>query len=119
MKLVVAEAESEALRDLLRRDPDQIASALVEVEVLRAVRRAAPELTPQAARVVAQVSVIEMSEAIRRRAGMMEPASLRSLDALHLATALEAGEELDAVVTYDARMAGAARALALNVVAPA
>ena len=103
---------------MLRDDPDQIASALVEVEVPRAVRRAAPELAPRAARVVGQIAVVEMSEPIRARAAALEPSSLRSLDALHLATALEIGDDLDAVITYDARMAHAACSLGLRVLAP-
>lgn len=118
MKLVVEERESEALRDLLARDPDQVASAIIEVEVVRAVRRAVPQLVPQARRVVAQLAVIELTEPIRAGAALVEPATLRSLDALHLATALEIGEELDGLVTYDARMAATAKMLGLPVLAP-
>jgi uncharacterized protein len=115
---VVEERESVALRALLSDDADQLASALVEVEVVRAVRRVVPELLPQAERVVAQISVVELSETIRARARMLEPASLRSLDALHLATALEVGQDLDALITYDARRSQAASALGLQVLAP-
>ena len=85
---------------------------------MRAVRRVAPELTKKAGEVVAQVSVIEVGEPIRARAALLEPASVRSLDALHLATAIEIGDALDAVITYDARMAAAARSLGLAVTAP-
>jgi len=90
----------------------------VEVEVVRAVRRVAPDLTQRAGEVVAQVSVVEVSEPIRASAALLEPATVRSLDALHLATAIEIGEALDAVITYDARMAAAARSLGLAVAAP-
>ena len=86
---------------------------------MRAVRRVAPELTKKAGEVVAQVSVIDVGEPIRARASMLEPATIRSLDALHLATVIEIGDALDAVVTYDARMAAAARSLGLAVTAPA
>ena len=72
------------------------------------MRRVAPELTKHADQVVAQVSVIETGESIRARAAMLEPATVRSLDALHLATAIEVGDALDALITYDARMAEAA-----------
>lgn len=106
------------MRELLGRDADQLASALVEVEVVRTVRRAVPELVPQAERVVGQIAVVEVSELIRARARVLEPVPLRSLDALHLATALEVGEELDAVVTYDARMAEAGKTLGLHVLSP-
>lgn len=119
MKLVVEESESDALRALLARHPDQLASAVVEVEVVRAVRRGAPELVWFAQRVVSQLTVVEVSEAIRARAAQLDPPELRSMDSLHLATALELGDELDAVVTYDSRMSDAAASLALAVVAPA
>ena len=118
MKLVVAESESEALRELLAGDPDQLASAIVEVEVVRAVRRGAPELLHLAQQVVSQVTVVQVSETIRARASLLEPVTLRSLDALHLSTALELGDDLDAVVTYDSRMAEAAASVDLQVVAP-
>ena len=88
------------------------------MEVVRAVRRVAPELTKNADEVVAQVSVIEVGESIRTRASVLEPATVRSLDALHLATAIEVGDVLDVVITYDARMAAAARSLGLSVTAP-
>lgn len=99
-------------------DADQVASAIVEIEVVRAVRRAAPELTALAQRVVSQIAVVEPTEAIRQRAALLEPASLRSLDALHVATALEIGDELDWLVTYDGRMSAAAETFGLRVLAP-
>ncbi len=119
MKLVVEEPESEALRDLCRRDPHQLASAIVEIEVVRAVRRASPRLTARAQQVVSQLAVVEPTEAIRARAALLEPMTLRALDALHLATALEIGDELDALVAYDARLSRAAETLGLVVLAPA
>ena len=106
------------MRELLKRDPDQLASAIVEIEVVRAARRANPELTAQARRVAAQISVIEPTESIRARAAILEPLTLRSLDALHLATALEAREELDGIVTYDEPMSAAAETLGFIVHAP-
>jgi uncharacterized protein len=118
VKLVVEEPESGPLRALLERDPDQLASAIVEIEVIRAVRRAVPELTAQAQRVVSQITVVEPNEAIRMRAAVLEPVTLRSLDALHLATALELEDELNVLLTYDERMAASARAFGLAVLAP-
>jgi predicted nucleic acid-binding protein len=103
----------------LAREPDQVASALVEVEVVRAVRRAVPELLERATRVVAQIAVIEPSESIRSRTAVLEPVTLRTLDALHLATALEIADELDGLVTYDRRMSDAADNLGLTILAPA
>lgn len=55
---------------------------------------------------------------IRAAAAALEPGTLRTLDAIHLATALALGEELDAVVTYDRRMTEAAKATGLAVAAP-
>jgi predicted nucleic acid-binding protein len=118
VKLVVEEPESVPLRELLARDSDQLASAIVEVEVVRAVRRAIPELVVQAQRVVSQISVVEPTEAIRARAALLDPVKLRSLDALHLATALEIGDELDGLVTYDQQMSAAGESLGLAVFAP-
>ena len=116
---MVEEPESRPLRVLLAGDPDQLASAIVEIEVVRAVRRLAPELSARAQRVVAQIALIEPTERIRARAAVLEPSTLRSLDSLHLATALEVGDELDAVVTYDARMSAAAETHSVAVFAPA
>ena len=90
----------------------------MEIEVVRAVRRAVPELLAQARRVVSQIAVVEPNESIRTRAALLDPVTLRSLDALHLATALELRDELGGIVTYDARMAAAADTLGLEVLAP-
>ena len=114
----MAEPESQPLRALLSEDADQVASAIVEVDVVRAVRRAAPELTALAQNVVSQVAVLEATEAIRERAAFLEPATLRSLDALHLATALEIGDDLDGLVTYDDRLSAVAETFGLRVLAP-
>ena len=118
VKLVVEEPESGPLRDLLARDADQLTSAIVEVEVVRAVRRVVPELSAKAQRVVTQIAIVEVSEPIRARAAALDPPTLRSLDALHLATALEVGDDLDGLVTYDGRMSAAAKDLGLAVFAP-
>ena len=95
-----------------------MASAVVEIEVVRAVRRDVPELIAHAQRVVSQIAVVEPTESIRARAALLDPVTLRSLDALHLATALELREELDGFVTYDGRMAAAAETLGLSTLAP-
>ena len=90
----------------------------MEIEVVRAVRRAVPELIAHAQRVVWQIAVVQPTETIRGRAALLDPVTLRSLDALHLATALELRDELDGLVTYDGRMAAAAETLGLAVLAP-
>ena len=115
---MVEEPESDALRHLLESHPNQFAIALVEVEVVRAISRAAPAHVADAQHVVTQLPVVELTEIIRRRAAELEPPTLRALDAIHLATALSAGDELHGVVTYDTRFAAAAHAHGLTVLAP-
>ena len=65
-----------------------------------------------------QLTVVEVTESIRAQAALLDPVTLRSLNALHLATALEIGEELHGIVTYDGRMAVAATSFDLAVLAP-
>jgi predicted nucleic acid-binding protein len=72
----------------------------------------------QARAVLDAVTLIVVSTEICERAAMLEPEVLRSLDALHLAAALELGDELDGLVTYDERPAAGARSLGIDVVAP-
>lgn len=86
--------------------------------MLRAVRRAVPDLAAAAAQVVAQITVVEPDATVRARAAALDPPALRSLDAIHLATALEARSELEAFVSYDERLAAAAAQEGLEVLAP-
>lgn len=119
VKLVIAERGSTALRRWLESRDDQIVSSdLLRTELLRATRRAAPEQMVQARAVLDSLILVTLSTAVCERAAMLEPDLLRSLDALHLAAALEIGDELDAVVTYDQRLAESAQALGISVVAP-
>ena len=85
---------------------------------MRATRRAAPEQMVQARAVLDSVVLLALSTLVCERAALLEPDVLRSLDALHLAAALELGDELGAVVAYDGRMAEGAEALGISVVAP-
>ncbi len=119
VKLVVVEKGSAALRRwLVARDERIVSSDLLRTELLRATRRAAPEQMVQARSVLESLILVKLSTAVCERAAMLEPGLLRSLDALHLAAALEIGDELEAVVTYDRRMAEGAQALGIGVVAP-
>jgi predicted nucleic acid-binding protein len=65
-----------------------------------------------------RIETIRISAAVLETAGALQPAELRSLDALHLATALRLGEDLGRIVTYDDRLLEAARAAGLSVIAP-
>jgi predicted nucleic acid-binding protein len=119
VKLVVAEPGTTALRRwLASRDGAMVSSDLLRTELLRATRRAAPEQMVQARAVLDALILLTLSSAVFERAAMLEPDLLRSLDALHLAAALELGDELKGMVTYDRRLAEGAKALGVQVVAP-
>jgi predicted nucleic acid-binding protein len=121
VKLVVLEPESAALRAFLRRHPSRLSSALAEVEVPRALRRAgygAPE-QHRAEELLARTVLVDVDRGIIRDAAALRPTSLRSLDAVHLATALSLGQDLAGIVTYDQRLSEAAIGAALEVWSPA
>jgi hypothetical protein len=119
VKLVIREAETAALRSTLRRWPRRASSSLLRLELLRAVRRAGlPQLVVQARRELGAVQLVRIDDALLDRAIALDPPRLRSLDAIHLATALALGADLGMVVTYDARMVEAAASLGLPVSSP-
>ena len=122
VKLATPEAETDALRTELGTYDARVTSRLATVEVARALRRrgaASAGLGDAVAEAFTGLAIVELDEAIAEPAGRMDPATLRSLDAIHLASALALGSELGAVVTYDTRLADAARAAGLEVIAPA
>ncbi|GAB3355657.1 type II toxin-antitoxin system VapC family toxin [Micromonospora halotolerans] len=129
--------DSAAVIKMLRREeetPDLIAwlndhagaplvsSALVEVEVPRALRRAAPQALVGVPSVLGRLYRVEIDAAVRAAAGAYAEPMLRSLDAIHLATAenlaRQAGADFVAFVTYDRRLLGAAKAVGLVVASP-
>lgn len=119
VKLLAREAETTALRRQLKSWPRRASSALLRVELLRTVKRAGvPRLMEGARRQLASIDLIRLDDDLLERAAQIEPSTVRSLDAIHLATALGLGSDLAAVVTYDARMSAAAQALGLPVAAP-
>lgn len=119
VKLVVAEAETPALRVWLESNsPVAVTSDLTRTELLRAVRRVDPSRSPHARSVLDALIVISLTSHIFDAAGLLDPVVLRSLDAVHLTAALELGDDLDALVTYDDRMAEAALALGIRVLSP-
>jgi predicted nucleic acid-binding protein len=119
VKLIVREPESEALDGWLGGGRHGIVScALVRTEVVRAAAPRGPEAILRARRLLDRLDLIVLDDELLDLAvELVEP--LRSLDAIHVAAALELGEELDAFVTYDRQMTRAAEALGLPVVAPA
>jgi len=120
VKLVVREPESVALMEFLREHPDRVSSALALAEVPRALRRArfgAAERR-RAREVLARVALVDIDRRALAAAAAIEPPTVRTLDAIHLATALALREDLAALVTYDRRLAVAAERADLPVQAP-
>lgn len=118
VKLVVREPESTALRRFLRRRKTLVSSGLARTEVVRAVLPIGLNAVRRAQDVLTRVELARVNDRILKAAGMLLPHELRSLDAVHLATAQQLGVDLGSVVTYDERMAEAADALGLTVASP-
>jgi uncharacterized protein len=119
VKLAVREPESVALRRYLRRRRLLIASALARTEVTRALLPLGAEAVRPGHHVLARIDLLRINDRILDAAGAMPPAELRSLDAIHLATAQQLGADLARIVTYDDQMAMAANRLGLAVARPA
>lgn len=117
-KLVLDEAESIAMRRWYVEHQRVLCSRIGVVETRRAVARGMHD--PEHLDVIMRsVELVEFDAAIARQAATVAPPSLRTLDAIHLASGLALGAEIDAFVTYDDRLAEAARAVGLPVVRPA
>jgi hypothetical protein len=122
LKLVKEEErEAPALRAFLRAQsaPRLVSSALLAVEARRGILRNRPSGLPRVDVLLADVLMTGISDAVIERASRLPDPLLRSLDAIHLATALLIREDVDALLTYDDRLAEAARAHGLAVVSPA
>jgi len=119
VKLVVAEPESSALRRYVTRRAPLVSSALSRVEVARALLPLGGEVLERGEDVLSRIDLIRISDRILHDAGRLQPPALRSLDAIHLATARLLGADLERLLTYDQRMARAATAAGLPVSAPA
>ena len=118
VKLVVREAESAALRRHLRMRPLRLSCALARVEVARAVRGHGTAAAARAQELIRRIGILQLDDALLDEAAKLDGAVLRSLDAIHLAAAQTLGDELGEIVTYDLRMADAARTLGLPVAGP-
>ena len=120
LKLAFTEPESVQLREWLTQDqPVLVGSDLVRTETIRAVRRTFPEQLDRALTTLGLLNLLRVTPTAFRRAAELGPESLRSLDALHLACALELGEELEGMITYDSRLTVACARHGVRVVAPA
>jgi len=121
VKLVRREPESDALADWLdaRASTTLVTSAIAEVEFARALRRTEPNLVAAVPALLDCVGRYEIDELVRTTAAGYASPDLRSLDAIHLATAQAVfGEALTCFVTYDRRLRCAAEALLLPVASP-
>ncbi|NDL57049.1 type II toxin-antitoxin system VapC family toxin [Phytoactinopolyspora mesophila] len=118
IKLVVRESESAALRQYLRRRRPLVSSALARTEVVRALLPAGEKAVAAGRKVLRRIDVVRISNGILDDAATLRPDEVRSLDAIHLATAFRLGEDLGALVTYDERMAEAAKQSGHRVVMP-
>jgi predicted nucleic acid-binding protein len=120
LKLVRAESDSAALTAWLSDRPDNplVSSALAEVEVIRACRRIDVRLVSVARAVLAGLDVMPVDDQVLGTASELPDPGLRSLDALHLASALALDPDLETFVAYDTRLVAAARAVGLVVAQP-
>jgi predicted nucleic acid-binding protein len=119
LKLVHPEPESDALRAWMADNPgDLISSALVRTEARRALLRNDPEALPNLPAILSVIAQIPVSETVLDNAAMFPSPLLRSLDAIHLASA-EAVAGVAVVVAYDKRLIEAAAQRGLSVASPA
>src|SRR5579859_244038 len=120
VKLVHAEPESAALRAWLdeRAETGWISSVLAEIESFRALARYAPQAVIRLHPVLDQIDLIDMSPRVRNLAQSVRPVTVRSLDAIHLGTALTVRGGLTSFVSYDKRLLDAATAAGLPADSP-
>lgn len=119
MKLVQREAGSDELQVWLAGEERMLVSSLLlRTELLRATRRVRPDLLGRARALLDHITLLDVSMDVCERAGLLDPDGIRSLDAIHLASALTLIDELEGVVAYDVRLRAAAVAVGLTVIAP-
>lgn len=119
VKLAVREPESVALRRYLSRHRPLMSSALARTEVAQALLPLGPDAVRRGREVLARVALLRINDRTLDAAGLLTPMELRSLDAIHLASAEQLGSDLRAFVTYDERLAAAAAGRGLRVIQPA
>lgn len=118
IKLVVAEPESKALRRYLSRRQPLVSSALARTEVARALLPSGSRAVARGQEALRRIQLLRLNDRVLSEAGRMEPTELRSLDAIHLASARQLGSSVRLIVTYDKRMADAAKASGWSVASP-
>ena len=117
-KLVLGQSGHGELRRELAEWGDYVSSTLLAVEAIRACARYGQDYAREARTWLEGVALLPMDDPVLDEAASLEPSVLRSLDALHLATALSIRDDLGAFFTYDQRLADAAEAHGLPVASP-
>ncbi len=116
VKLLIAGEGTDSLVRWLDSHEEQVFSSdLLRTELLRVTRRIAPDLMVQARAILDALVLLTLSTELCERAAILEPRLLRSLDAIHLAAAMEMGDGLRGLVTYDRRLAAGAESLGIKV----
>ena len=118
VKLVVHESESDALRAWIDPSMRLATCGLARTEVVRAVMGDGEAIQARAREVIRRLDVIALDDSLLDSAALLEPSSLRTLDAIHVAAALALGDDLLAFVAYDRRLVVAAEALGLPTASP-
>ncbi len=118
VRIVADEPGRAATVAFLREHDTRVTSVLSAVEVPRAVARKRVDAALAASVFLEDLVIVALDRTIVSSAAGLAPPALRTLDAIHLATALELGRELEAFVTYDDRLGAAARSIGLSVAAP-
>ena len=119
IKLVIEETDSVTARAYLAAGPARrVSSALLRTESLRAVRHLGPDAMAAVREGLRRVDLIGIDDRILDTAGTVAPDVLRTLDAIHLASAMAIGDDLEVIVTYDDRMVDAARFIGLPTATP-
>lgn len=118
VKLVLPEAESSSMIAFTAKFDTLVTSTIGAIEFRRAVKRHYAQQLWAVERVLAEMTILELSHEVRRTAELLEPTILRTLDAIHLASALVIREELEAFVAYDERLLEAARLAGIPTVSP-
>ena len=120
VKLLFDEPESPALTDwlTLKTAIPKVSSDLATIELLRTCQRIDDSLVEDARRLLNGVDLVPIDHVIVEQAAILAPRELRSLDAIHLASALSLNEDLTEFVAYDLRLCAAAAKAGLRVASP-
>ncbi len=118
VKLAIPEPESDALRVELTRWERHVSSALARVEVVRACARVDTKARRIAEQIVSALDLIAVDDRVLEEAALLGPVDLRSLDSIHLASALLLGDALGVAIVYDDRLLEAMGAAGIPTAAP-